>query len=212
MNLKQLNNTSSLLKRINLVFISQLWGKNQQKDVVKMLRLFYFFLSQLGKKNLYLIYKRSIKITFKSGEFQMSKVTSSPENKMYVISENGGYSCLGFQVCAGRVSRLEKHFGMPANSFQIGSMEMYGHYQMLVNKAREEFESSGKRCLTELHPELKSLKGKRVEVVQYGQKERFYVGMSNGWIPTLLRIRTKSSSGGEAISFDEKFQSIRVVG
>jgi hypothetical protein len=142
----------------------------------------------------------------------MSKVTASAENKMYVISQGKGYSCLGFQVCADKVSRLEKHFGMSANAFQIGSMEMYEHYRILVEKARQEFESSGKRCFVELHPELKSLKGKRVEVVQYGQKEKFYVGMSTGWIPALLRIKSKSSSGGDAISFDDKFQSIRVIG
>jgi hypothetical protein len=142
----------------------------------------------------------------------MSKVTASAENKMYTISQGDGYSCLGFQVCADKVSRLEKHFGMSANTFQIGSMEMYEHYQMLVEKARQEFESSGKRCFVELHPRFKHLQGRRVEVVQYGQKERFDVGMSTGWIPNMLRIKTKRGLPfGEAISFDEKFDSIRVI-
>jgi hypothetical protein len=62
-----------------------------------------------------------------------------------------------------------------------------------------------------LSPQLKGLEHKRVEVVDdYGETRRFYVGMSTGWRPRHLEIKTRRSFGGMAA--DKHYQSVRVVG
>lgn len=52
---------------------------------------------------------------------------------------------------------------------------------------------------SDLHPQLKHLKGARVEVVdQWGEQRRFYVGQSTGWKPCNLEVHNRRSLGGVA--------------
>ena len=88
---------------------------------------------------------------------------------------------------------------------------MYDLYLELSEKARLYWVETGRKLNVEINAQLANYHGKRVEVTQDGQKERFWVGKSTGWCPTLLRIKTRRSMGGDAISFDEKFDSIVVV-
>ena len=67
------------------------------------------------------------------------------------------------------------------------------------------------RCPVELTPELTGLEGKRVEVVdRYGERRRFIVGKSTGWLPIHLEIARRNSSGGPAVT-GAPFQSVRIV-
>lgn len=61
-----------------------------------------------------------------------------------------------------------------------------------------------------LSPQLKNLRGYRVEVVDnYGNTRRFIVGQSTGWRPCTLEIKTRRSFGGFAA--DKQYKSVRVL-
>jgi hypothetical protein len=69
----------------------------------------------------------------------------------------------------------------------------------------------GKRCNAELCPALIGLEGQRVEVTYPdGQRARFYVGKSCGWMPCHLEIKTRRSLGGGTACVPEG-STVRVV-
>ena len=60
-----------------------------------------------------------------------------------------------------------------------------------------------------LTPQLIGLEGWRVEVVyKYGDKRRFIVSRSTGWVPCHIELKGRASSGGMAV-MGAPFQSIR---
>jgi len=60
-----------------------------------------------------------------------------------------------------------------------------------------------------LTPQLIGLEGWRVEVVdKYGDKRRFIVSRSSGWVPCHIELQKRTSSGGGAV-YGAPFQSIR---
>lgn len=146
------------------------------------------------------------------------QVTINAEQELYVIPCGGGYTCLGFDVCAERTRKLAAelqnrgvHFAPYLTTAHKGSLDAYDFYQVLLALARKHHEATGYRFTYELCPQLVGLEGKRVEVVTaWGETERFYVGKSTGWVPCHLAIKTRRSSGGCAVTGD--FQSVRVVG
>ena len=111
-------------------------------------------------------------------------------NGVYVIPCGEGYSCLGFDVCMKRASSLAAELGQPAPSADMrGTMAAYQAYQDLVNMAASRNRTTGWKSSSELTPQLIGLEGKKVEVVDcYGEKRRFKVGRSTGWIPCHLEI------------------------
>ena len=61
-----------------------------------------------------------------------------------------------------------------------------------------------------LTPQLKGYEGCRVEVIDnYGERRRFWVGLSTGWVPCHLEIPRTDSSGG--ISADKSYQSVIII-
>lgn len=65
-----------------------------------------------------------------------------------------------------------------------------------------------------LSPQLMGLEGWRVEVVtDYGERRRFIVGKSTGWIPCHLEISRRSAFGGMAAEkhyqFVQKLYKVR---
>lgn len=61
-----------------------------------------------------------------------------------------------------------------------------------------------------LSPQLKDWRGYRVEVEDnYGETRRFIVGMSTGWRPCNLEVKTRRSFGGFAAS--KEYKTVRVL-
>lgn len=59
-----------------------------------------------------------------------------------------------------------------------------------------------------LSPQLVGLEGKRVEVeTTYGEKRRFYVGRSTGWVPCHIERKLRTSDGGMAA--ERSYKSVR---
>ena len=132
------------------------------------------------------------------------KVTINQEQELYVIPEGKGYTCLGFDVCLKRTEALfhelfSSHIAKktPAR----GSIEAYNYYQELIEFAHEVNQKTGYRFQYELEPRLMGLEGKRVEVTDKdGNKRRFVVGKSMGFIPVHLEIPLRGDrSGGPAV-------------
>lgn len=141
----------------------------------------------------------------------MKNVTVNKDQGLYVIPERGGYSCLGFEVCYNRTIKLADEMGIRVNLKRKGTKKAYQVYQKLVKIARQRNAATGWRSESELTPELIGKEGQRVEVVtSYGEKMRFIVGKSTGFIPCHLMIMRSNSHGGGAV-VGSPFKSIHVL-
>lgn len=150
-------------------------------------------------------------------------VTLNQDQRLYVIphvyrGKVTGYSCLGFEVCDERRRALEAElapFGYKYGDGTIetapGTINAYVRYQLAVAEASRLNVRTGWRSQSELTPQLIGLEGKRVEVIDaYGERRRFTVGKSMGFIPCHLEIKTKRSTGGGAVT-GAPFRSVAVV-
>jgi len=145
------------------------------------------------------------------------EVTVNAEQELYVIPEEHGYSCLGFDVLLARHAaiaawlrkeRLQQE-DLPPEA--RGSLRAYAAYRTLLDRAAAYCQRNKLRCPAELTPQLSGLEGKRVEVVdRHGERRRFIVGKSTGWLPIHLEIARRNSSGGPAVT-GAPFQSVRIV-
>ena len=133
------------------------------------------------------------------------------KQRLYVIPEGKGYTCLGFGVCANRSHKMADWLGESLKSTQRGTRAAYAEYERLTALCRVRCEATHERCPIELIPQLIGLEGKRVEVVSsWGEKMRFYVGKSTGWMPIHLAIARRDSTGGGGV-VGQPFQSVRVL-
>lgn len=144
-------------------------------------------------------------------------ITINQEQRLYVIPDGYGYSCLGFDVCERRTAAIEAWLlsrGVRAdlvNHGVTGTALAYETYETLCRLASEQYQLTGVKCPIELTPQLIGLEGNRVEVVDcHGDKRRFYVGRSMGHIPVHLEMKTRRSHDGGAVT-GAPFKSVRVV-
>lgn len=130
------------------------------------------------------------------------------KDRLYVIKEGNVYSCLGFDVCQDWSERIAKEAGIEMKPVQIGTEQAYNEYQRILNVAKD---IHNKRFTCMLTPQLIGLEHKRVEVIdKYGDKRRFWVGKSTGWLPIHLEIKTRRSSGGIG-TYGSPYQSVNVI-
>ena len=148
-----------------------------------------------------------------------TQVTINAEQKLFVIPESRGYSCLGFDVCEKRTVALARE--LAALGIDIpqpaphGTIERYEQYRALCRIASEQNAKTGWRSKSELTPELIGLENRRVEVRHRWDSgteeiERFWVGKSNGHIPCHLQIARRNCLGGPAVCLGT-ILSVRVV-
>jgi len=154
---------------------------------------------------------------FEKSRLAALDVGRNDEQALYVIPNPSGYSCLGYDVCLQRHNALAawlRSEKLQADDFPPegrGTIRGYKAYQTLLQRADSYCQRNKLRCPVELTPELTGLEGKRVEVVdRYGERRRFIVGKSTGWLPIHLEIARRNSSGGPAVT-GAPFQSVRIV-
>lgn len=144
----------------------------------------------------------------------MKKVGLNKEQQLYWLKEGNGYSALGFDVCIKRRNALAKELDLPQYAMERkGTIKAYNEYLTLVEVARLRHEATNGRwrSQSELTPELIGLEGKRVEVItSWGEKSRFIVGRSTGWIPCHLEIKKSNSMGGGSVT-GSPFKSLKVL-
>lgn len=148
----------------------------------------------------------------------MPNVTLNAEQKLFVIpAGHGGYSCLGFDVLERRAVAISRWLVSVDSTFSIvapeahGTLERYAQYRALLDRAQAYCSANKTRCPCDLTPQLVGLEGKRVEMTTpTGERSRFWVGKSTGWMPCHLEIKTRRSFGGGAVYLPEG-STVRVV-
>ena len=122
------------------------------------------------------------------------------EQRLYVPNCGTGYSCLGFDVCEERKRRLSTELGIPLQGRPVGTRAAHTEYESLVRVAAQRNRATGWRSESELTLQLRGLEGWRIEAVdRWGEKRRFIVGRSTGFIPCHLELSRCNSSGGSAV-------------
>lgn len=145
----------------------------------------------------------------------VNRVIVNKDQRLYAIPADGGYSCLGFDVAERRrvqvLSWVRGHGAASIAPMKIGTLAAYWAYQDAMMEGFAYADNTGHRCGAELTPQLVGLEGKRVEVVDaYGEKRRFKVSKSGGWMPCHLELANSRSIGGRAVG-GAPFKSIRVI-
>lgn len=132
--------------------------------------------------------------------------------RLYVLSCGNGYvSCLGYDVAERRRVAVLEWLGDTPEAMRKGSKRHYAAYQDAMTRGQAYAKETGKRCPAELTPQLSWLEGRRVEVVDtYGERRRFQVGKSCGWMPCHLEIARRDSMGGGAVT-GAPFKSVQIV-
>lgn len=140
--------------------------------------------------------------------YQYDLISINHEQRLYVMKSGNGCSCYGFDVIAEKVKKIIKALGqLDMDIHKVGSPEMYYTYMVGLEMLRK----TGKKYDFELNPALIGLEGKRIECLMYGEKTRFIVGKSTGFIPIHLEIKTRRSSGGMAIHYDTPISNIQIL-
>lgn len=144
-------------------------------------------------------------------------VTINREQALYVIPCGQGFTCLGFDVAFEKVKALHAELSpmlskpLPELPKRKGTMKVYNMLTKLQSIAAEIYKKHRVQMTCELTPQLKGLEGRRVEVVDcYGDKRRFYVSRSTGWIPCHLEVARSNSSSGMAVT-GAPFKSVTVI-
>jgi hypothetical protein len=161
---------------------------------------------------------------FKGGdslETTAAPIAVNLEQSLYVIRSGDGYTCLGFDICGDRarkyldwlMSRGEPDAGGLLSEFDRlprGELRKYEIYRAACDAIKARYDRTRERCEVDLVPQLIGLEGKRVEVVDsYGERRRFTVGKSSGWIPVHLELEPRANGGSPA--YGAPYQSVRAI-
>lgn len=133
------------------------------------------------------------------------------EQRLYVLPCGSGYTCLGFEVAERLRTAVLRWLGEDPQPMPSGTAEHYAAYSIAMARGAAHAAATGQRCPAELTPQLVGLEGRRVEVAAPdGERARFWVGKSTGWMPCHLEVKTRRSSGGAAVYFPAG-STVRVV-
>lgn len=127
--------------------------------------------------------------------------------RLYVMQCGGGFSCYGFAVLDRKARAVAQWLSdngenVAAVPARVGTKKHYNACGEILAHGAQYAARSDKRCNAELIPQFIGHEGQRVECTLYGERVRFYIGKSSGWMPSHLEIKTARSSGGSAISAD----------
>lgn len=141
------------------------------------------------------------------------------DQRLYVIKAGGGFSCYGFDVLNRKAHAVAewlrtqpRYTGRPAPQIpaDVGTAEHFAACAEMLDRGAEFNRMTGERCPAELVPALIGLEGARVEADVFGERVRFNVGKSTGWMPCHLMIKGRAT-GGESLLADQ-VKNVRTVG
>lgn len=142
--------------------------------------------------------------------------------RLYVIDCGRGYSCRGFDSLDREARAVAAWHAEQSNADRIGVLafltswpepgtaDHYARCMAILDRAQIYCGVWGVRCPVDLVPALVGLEGRRVEATLYGERKRFKVGRSTGWLPCHLALANARSTGGSALSANE-VSDVRVV-
>jgi hypothetical protein len=134
--------------------------------------------------------------------------TINAADRLYVIECGAGFSCYGFDVLDRKARAVAawlygngQHTEEAGREWpEMGTAEHFATCDGVMDAGARYAGATGKRCPAELVPALVGLEGQRVAATVYGERIRFTVGKSTGWMPCHLQLKTARSSGGDALS------------
>lgn len=134
------------------------------------------------------------------------------KNRLYVVTCKKGYSCVGFNVADLWMKQIWEWMGEPFPDATVpGTVEHYIQYQRAMDMGRQHADATSQRCPADLTPQLVNLEGERVEVVDcHGDRRRFWVGCSTGWMPCHLEVVRRGSIGGIP-TYGTPYRSVTVL-
>lgn len=140
------------------------------------------------------------------------------EQQVYVMPSGGGFSCYGFDVLdrkARSVAAWLEREAAPGDELRDarrlvdaigahapGTAEHFAACAAAMDAGGNFARRTGKRCPAQLVPALVGLEGRRVEATVYGERVRFNVGKSTGWMPGHLQLHNRASRSGGILSAD----------
>lgn len=137
--------------------------------------------------------------------------------RLYVLDHGKGYTCLGFDVAEkwllGVLAWMpaQKRPIVCAGETEIGTAGRYAFFERVMDAGGKHATATATQCPANLIPQLIGLERKRVEVtLPNGERSRFYVGKSTGWLPIHLERKRSTSRDGGSVYFPEG-ATVRVV-
>lgn len=141
------------------------------------------------------------------------------DQQLYVMAFSGGFSCYGFGVldrkaravadwlvtetCLADNSReTRRQLAENIRVSALGTAEHFRACKAVMDAGAKFAAQTGKRCNAQLVPALRGKEGRCVSATVYGERVRFTVGKSTGWMPCHLQLHNRRSSGGCALDAD----------
>lgn len=133
------------------------------------------------------------------------------EQRLYVIDCGKGYSCYGFSVLDHKARAVAQWANLDPPPAPLGTVAHFEACSRIMRAGADHAAETASRCPADLTPQLIGLEGRRVEVTDsHGERRRFKVGRSTGWLPCHLQLANARSSGGIGV-MGAPFESVRVV-
>ncbi len=147
--------------------------------------------------------------------------------RLYVLHEGRGFSCLGFDVIDRRARAMAEEVikrgeGTIENmrvwlallddtaNYAKGTPEHYAVCANIYDYAQINASVFGQLSCG-LHPALVGYEGKRITCLLNGERKRFNVGRSTGWVPCHLAVHNRRSRGGDAIDPTYMIEDVQEV-
>lgn len=135
------------------------------------------------------------------------------EQRLYVMPSGDGFSCYGFDVLDRKARAVAAWSKVIPPVDVLGPIGTPGHFEQcaqIMDHGERYARKTGTRCDADLVPALIGLEGRRVECTYFGERVRFKVGKSTGWMPAHLMLKNARSTGGAALLADE-VKDVRVI-
>lgn len=150
------------------------------------------------------------------------------EQRVYVMPCGKGVHCYGWDVLdrkaravaawlvsldGARAAEAREAGGRSLEDLDrhaIGTAPHFAACNAILDHATIHTSVFGGYCPAELVPALVGLEGRRVEADYFGERIRFRVGRSTGWLPAHLRLHNARSHSGEALIAD-RVRNVRAI-
>lgn len=133
------------------------------------------------------------------------------EQGLYVMPCGDGFTCYGFDVLDRKARAVAAWSKVIPPLATPGTVAHFEQCAAIMEHGAKYAARTGARCDAELTAQLIGLEGRRVEVVDaHGERRRFIVGKSTGWMPCHIERANVRSSGGPAV-MDAPFKDLRVI-
>ena len=133
------------------------------------------------------------------------------DRRLYIMRAGRGYTCYGFDVLDAKARAVAAWCKAAPPDAPVGTEGHFTQCAGIMAAGEEVARRSGTVCPAELTAELIGLEGRRVEVLDaHGERRRFTVGKSTGWLPVHLELTHDWSAGGAPVT-GAPFREVLVI-